>query len=285
MVDTQPLMRYTNPGAFGSMLIEENHEYSDSIRNEKLKVSEIFTSLQGEGLYLGTPAVFLRLAVCNMHCWYCDTKYTWLYNARVLETIKSDIRRLGVQAPTDLKIYDSGKEIKEMTVEDMERELCASNQNHLVLTGGEPMLQQRTLIPLLRKLKEQRDFFIEVETSGTVKPGLEILPWVDQWNVSPKLESSGNSQMREKPEVLGLFGKLPNTIFKFVVQSLTDLEEIKLLVKRYEIANSRVMLMPEGTETRILNERTAWLLKACDDMGYRYSTRLHILIWGNKRGV
>lgn len=283
----QPLTRYTNPGVFGSLLIEEDYKNSGSIRNEKLKVSEVFTSIQGEGPYSGTPAVFLRLAVCNMHCWYCDTKYTWLFNRRILETVKSDIKRLGVEAPTDLDIYDSEKEIEEMPLEELEIELSNSNQNHLVLTGGEPMLQQRALIPLLLELrKKDKDFFIEVETSGTVKPSSDILPLVDGWNVSPKLENSGNTTLgREKPEVLRLFGKLPNAVFKFVVQSLSDLEEIRVLVDRYGIVHSRVMLMPEGTEAGILNERSAWLLKVCNDAGYRFSTRLHILLWGNKRGA
>ncbi len=285
MVVTQPLMRYTNPGVFGSLLIEEDQKNTDIVSNKKLEVSEIFTSVQGEGPCSGTPAVFLRLAVCNMHCWYCDTKYTWLYNAKILEMVRSDIGRLGVRDPNDLSIYDPEKEIKEMTLEEVELELFECNQNHLVVTGGEPMLQQRALIPLIRKLRKKKDFFIEVETSGTVKPTLEILSLVNEWNVSPKLESSGNSPAREKPEVLRLFGKLPNAIFKFAVQSLNDLDEIKLLVDRYEVAASRVMLMPEGTETGILSERTAWLLRACNDRGYRFSTRLHILLWGNKRGV
>jgi len=255
--------------------------------NERLRVSEIFTSLQGEGPYSGTPAVFLRLAFCNMHCWYCDTKYTWLFHEKLLRRVISDTKGSGVIPPPDLIVYDKEREVKEMALGDIASELLKSNQRHLVVTGGEPMLQQSALIPLITRLKEKsgRNYFVEVETSGTVKPFLEMQLLIDEWNVSPKLESSGNTSARERPEVLRLFANLPDAIFKFVVQSSEDLREIKSLVERYSIPSARVMLMPEGTDPQILKERSAWLLKVCNETGYRFSSRLHILMWGNKRGV
>ena len=154
------------------------------------------------------------------------------------------------------------------------------------------MLQQSALILLLQQLKrkkaENNDYlFVEVETNGTAKPLPGIVPLVDHWNVSPKLSSSGNAAptIRERSEVLRFFGKLPNVVFKFVVQSMEDLKEIENLAKKCDIAPSKITLMPEGTEAQILNERSTWLMKVCEDVGYQFSTRLHILLWGNKRGT
>ena len=252
-----------------------------------LAVSEIFSSLQGEGPYSGTPAAFLRLAFCNLHCWFCDTKYSWLFHQKLLNTVKGDLERLGVKAsPADLIVHERSKEATEMAVEEVKTELLKTGKDHLVITGGEPMLQQSALFPLIQDLKSNRDFFIEVETSGTLAPNFGMREAVDAWNVSPKLESSGNpSSLREKPRVLTLFSELANATFKFVVQTPEDLREVEGLVERYSIPRNRVMLMPEGTDAGTLQERSAWLLKACSDSGFRFSSRLHILLWGNKRGV
>ena len=111
-----------------------------------MKVSEIFSSIQGEGLNAGKQAVFLRLALCNLACEWCDTKYTW-----------------------DWKNYDYASEVKEMSIEQVKADLLKPGVKHLVLTGGEPMLQQGELWPLLQSLKET-GFFIEIETNGTLLP-------------------------------------------------------------------------------------------------------------------
>ena len=101
---------------------------------------EIFHSLQGEGVSLGMPCVFLRLALCNLRCTWCDTKYTW-----------------------DWKNYQYDREIMNLEPEEVARRILAYDCPHLVLTGGEPTLQSSQAAPLLRSLRE-RDFFIEVET-------------------------------------------------------------------------------------------------------------------------
>ncbi len=262
-------------------------ESLSATEERKLRVSEIFSSVQGEGPSLGTPAVFLRLAICNLHCWYCDTKYTWLYNSKALERVQSEIKRLGVeQPPADLKVYNVDEEAKEMTLNQVFDEVSRSNLHRMVLTGGEPMLQQKALVPLLRALKERADFLVEVETSGTIMPQHDMISLVDQWNVSPKIESSGNPlNAREKSSVLSLFSRLPNAYFKFVVQSAIDMNEIEILSNRYHLEHSRVFLMPEGTEPGVLKERSGWLSTACHDKSYRFTTRLHIFLYGNKRAT
>ena len=270
------------------------------LRAEKMKplmVSEILASIQGEGINLGAPSVFLRLAVCNLHCWYCDTKYTWLYNEKLLQTVKSDLNRLGIQgdqSPGDLRVYDRSEEAHEMSIEEAESRIQTSGINRLVVTGGEPMLQQLHLIPLFERLKfrrsgEKNQFYIEIETNGSIKPAKEIIHFVDQWNVSPKLESSGNPRSsREKEESVKVFASLPNSYFKFVVASQTfdqDLREIEELAVRFGIQPGKILLMAEGTDASILKDRTQVLSKVCEKSGYRVTPRLHILLWGNRRGT
>jgi 7-carboxy-7-deazaguanine synthase len=257
-------------------------------KQDSLIVSEIFKSVQGEGACLGAPTVFLRLAVCNLHCWYCDTKYTWMYTAKTLEEVRRDMSRLGIaKEPGDLKVYSLAEETKTLQVKDALDKILEYGIDHLVVTGGEPLLQQQPLASLLSKLKATRsNFFVEIETNGSVRASEALLGLVDQWNVSPKLESSGNSNFsREKKECMNSFAPLGNSYFKFVVQTKDDLDEVESLVRRYSVKPSKVILMPEGTEASILRERTIWLSEICESRGYRLTPRLHILLWGNKRGT
>ena len=263
---------------------------------QNLLLSEIFSSVQGEGTNLGAPSVFLRLATCNLHCWYCDTKYTWMYSEKMLQTVKADLSRLGVEVskiPQDLKVYDLSSEAQQTPVDEVARKVAESGINHLVITGGEPMLQQEQLVQLLRLLEgiggKGRDFYVEMETNGTVRPSEKILPFIDQWNVSPKLESSGNSAFaREKGEALKSYVFLPNSFFKFVVSKECfekDLLEIESFASRFGILPARIILMAEGTDASTLRNQTALLSKICEKRGYRLTPRLQILLWGNKRGT
>ena len=227
-----------------------------------MKVSEIFSSIQGEGLNAGKQAVFLRMALCNLACEWCDTKYTW-----------------------DWKNYDYANEVKEMSLQQVRTDLLKHGVKHLVLTGGEPMLQQRDLLPLLESLKEA-GFFIEVETNGTLTPTSEMTKVVDQWNVSPKLENSGNSSsLREKPDCYRFFKQLRNALFKYVICTHEDLEEVEMLAKRYGIPDGKIMLMPQARTREDLVERTRWLKHESSQRNYLFSTRLQVERWGDRRGV
>ena len=206
----------------------------------------------------------------------------------MLNQVTSDMERVGAkQQLPDLKVYDQKTEIKEMDIEEVEKKISSYGINHLVLTGGEPMLQQIALASLLKRLKQRvKPLFVEMETSGTVKPIQEIMPLIDQWNVSPKLEYSGNiRETREKAGCLQFFSRLPETFFKFVIHDPRDVIEVEELVRRYSIDPSKVLLMPEGLNSSVLQERSTWLSKICKDRGYRLATRLHILLWGNVRGT
>lgn len=200
-----------------------------------MQVSEIFYSIQGEGPNIGKPAIFLRLAGCNLRCSWCDSKFTWEMN--------------------------SGSQI---SISDILKEIQKYPCNHLVITGGEPLLQQDELAQLLPKLKS---YFIEIETNGTVKPKLKV----DQYNCSPK---TTNPQKFPK-----------NTFYKFVVNKKSDLTRIKSIISRHRIPKDQVLLMPQGINKLELAKRSKWLIELCKLENLRFCPRLHINIWGNKRKV
>jgi organic radical activating enzyme len=228
---------------------------------------EIFASIQGEGVTCGVPSVFVRLALCNLGCTWCDTAYTW-----------------------DWAQFDRKAEIVTLDVADvLHRATCqgggsASGTHNVVITGGEPLLQQSGLAPLATALRAA-GLRVEVETNGTIQPAPQLAEHVDQWNVSPKLTTSGNRpELREVPDALSWFAECPVAYFKFVVVEPADVDEVASLASRYGIPNERVLLMPEGTSPETLAARAAWLVPRCQELGYRFGTRLHIVLWGNQRG-
>jgi 7-carboxy-7-deazaguanine synthase len=223
---------------------------------------EIFHSIQGEGIYAGRPAVFLRLALCNLACVWCDTRYTW-----------------------DWGHHDREKEMVVLSPADAEQAIGRFGCRSLVVTGGEPMLQQTELVGLLERLKSV-GFWIEVETNGTILPDERLPGVIDHWSVSPKLESSGNPpSLREKPEAYRVFSRLPSAHFKYVVDTPDDVAEVGRLSARYEIPRGRIALMPQATGSAALLEKSRWLADTCRSEGFLFSTRLQVLLWGNRRGV
>ena len=222
---------------------------------------EIFHSLQGEGPTIGTPSVFLRLATCNLACTWCDTKYTW-----------------------DWQHFSFQKEVALLDPEQVQERILEFGCPHLVITGGEPLLQQGELAPVVAELN-RRGFYCEVETNGTISPTPDLVRDISQWNVSPKLQNSGNAtDRRELPEVLSAFSRLPNAFFKFVVVSPGDVAEVCALRDKYGLPGERIILMPEGRTQAVINSRSPWVSEACVREGFRFTTRLHILLWGDERG-
>ena len=222
---------------------------------------EIFASIQGEGVSLGVPSTFVRLSLCNLQCDFCDTKYTWQWTR-----------------------YDPRVEIARLDVAEIVRRVEATAPRNVVITGGEPLLQQDALVPLAAALKAGGRH-IEVETNGTIAPCAALAASIDQWNVSPKLANSGNAPAkREVADALAWFARQPDAYLKFVVAVPPDLDEVRALVARHAVPAERVLLMPEGTSAEVLAARSGWLAERCTALGYRYTTRLHILLWGDKRG-
>ena len=149
------------------------------------------------------------------------------------------------------------------------------------------MLQQQALAGLMQILRGQNSAMrFEVETNATRLPTPAFEALIDQYNVSPKLENSGNPRtLREKANVLSYFSNSAKANFKFVLAGENDLKEVLYLVERYGIAKEKVWLMPEGNTAEILSERRRWLVELCKRYGFWYSDRLHIHIWGAKKGV
>lgn len=224
-----------------------------------MRISEIFYSIQGEGTNTGKPAIFLRLAGCNLRCVWCDSKFTW-----------------------------STKSGKQMNTGQIIKVIKKYPCKHLVITGGEPLIQQARIKKLLKKLNENSSkktksdkYFIEIETSGSLKPQINEL--IDQYNCSPKLSNSKNRPINYR----ALLAKFPKekTYYKFVVDKKSDLREIRKFIKDHKLPKDKIILMPQGiTKTDIL-KRGKWLAEICKKENWRLSTRLHIELWGNKRGT
>ena len=225
-----------------------------------MKISEIFESIQGEGTNAGKSAIFLRTAECNLKCTWCDTKYTW-----------------------DWKNFDYAKEVKEISIEEIRRELEQFSNRHLVITGGEPLMQQDDLAELLTFLKPK--FYVEIETNGTILPNNALSILVDQWNVSPKTSNSGNPlELCDVNESYTFFSKQKNCYFKYVIESESDLIEISTLIDKYGLKKDRVLLMTQASTKEEMNvrEKTVFFMSKKNNLGF--SPRMHVSKWGNQRG-
>jgi 7-carboxy-7-deazaguanine synthase len=216
-----------------------------------VRVSELFTSIQGEGPSVGTPSVFVRLQGCTVGCAWCDTKYSW------------DARRGD-----------------ELTFETLLQRVKDAGAQNVVVTGGEP-LEHPAFVPLVSGLSAL-GLRIEVETAGTqVPPGLTV----DQWNVSLKLTHSGVPvERRLRPEAIERFRDL-GAWFKFVVGDERDLDEVLAIQARHGLASERILLMPLGMLREEQQALMPRVVEWCRRYGFRFSPRLHILIWGPRRGV
>jgi 7-carboxy-7-deazaguanine synthase len=226
-------------------------------------------TLQGEGRSQGKATMFLRLGLCNLDCAWCDTPYTWDW------TGKNGVK------------YDKTKELFRITPPEIRAWAlhAATNYNvrRVVVTGGEPLLQQRRLAPLFVDLVND-GIAVEVETNGTVIP-CEDIQDVCQFNVSPKLSSSGVSkQLAFDVDALKVLAECDST-FKFVVSDEVDLMDVDTFLSLVPLTAQRVHLMPEGrTRTEIL-DKLPWLFDVCATRGWNLSPRLHVLAFNDKRGV
>jgi organic radical activating enzyme len=241
--------------------------------------AEIFYTLQGEGVSVGVPAVFVRVSLCNLHCVWCDTDHTWNFVGTPWTHEKDGLP--GYQK------HCKEEAIIEMDAAEIALEVRKYRCRHVVLTGGEPLLQEEGLGQLIAELrKDGGDWFFEMETNGTRLPGDALMAEVGQFNVSPKLENSGvAANLREKPEVIRGLVECGKAWFKFVVEKEEDLAEVMALVERSRIPMNRVILMPEGRNVAEIDKVAPWLAERCRDLGVRMSDRLHVRLWGDRRGV
>lgn len=209
---------------------------------------EIFYSLQGEGPRTGTPAVFLRLSGCNLHCSWCDTRYSWLSGCELSEA----------EVAARVLSYD-----------------CSS----LVITGGEPLLQAADIENLLALLPAE--MHVEVETNGTLPPTPVLAERVNQWNVSPKLAHSGNSpEQAICPAALADFVATERAWFKFVVSSEEDWPAIAAL----NLPQQRIILMPCAATRADLTAARPIVAELCLRHRVRLGDRLHVVLWDDEKG-
>lgn len=228
-----------------------------------MRIAEIYASRQGEGLLTGTPSVFVRASGCNLRCSFCDTPFTsW--------------------AP----------EGEDFSVDEIVAKAVSFDVEHVVITGGEPMLFAE-MVPLTQQLQHLGKH-ITIETAGT----LSLPVYCDLMSISPKLSNSTPSDARAghwsarherdryRPEVIRDLVERYEHQIKFVVATPEDVMEVREYLSRFpEIEAERVLLMPEGIERDRLGSVEKWLRPACAELGFRFCPRMHIEWYGNKRGV
>jgi organic radical activating enzyme len=219
---------------------------------QKLRISELFLSLQGEGPSAGTPAHFLRLQGCDVGCSWCDTKYSW--------------------------DASGGREVDLDELWEHARALGAAPL--LVVTGGEP-LQHPSLAAVLEAALVHWPR-VEVETSG-IAPPPRSHPRL-YYNVSPKMPSATPRASETWAHTKAWLAE-PRATFKIVVAGDLDLEHFMSWQREHAVPNQRIMLMPEGMTAEVLRERGLWLAAFCLGHGLRMSPRLHVWLWGARRGV
>ncbi len=226
-----------------------------------MKFSELFHTIQGEGQLIGVPSVFFRTSYCNLRCVWCDTPYTSWH-------------------PED----------RDITVAESVAAITQYRCKHVVITGGEPFIQTQALIELCRELDAQ-GHHITIETNATrfAKVDAHLI------SMSPKLRNSNPSaddrffnrheRGRIRPDVIRKFLDAYPCQVKFVVDTPEDLAEIRALQTDIRIPAETILLMPQGTTPTALEQKQRWLVDLCKENGYRYSPRVHVDIWGDKRGV
>lgn len=232
------------------------------VKMNKAPISEMFTSIQGEGKSLGLPSTFIRFWGCNLRCRFngyeCDTPYAVYKKDNV----------------TDKTVYEIKTFIERMGL------------RNVVFTGGEPLLYQDFMIKLMNKLVGEYHYTFEIETNGTLPLKKELISFISSFNISPKLNSSNQA-----PEVkierinyvaLDTYPEYKST-FKFVVKSIDDMPEVLDLNKRYP--KFKVYLMPMGDNRENLIKSSKEVADLCLRYKFRFSPREHIMIWNKERGV
>jgi organic radical activating enzyme len=250
--------------------------------SNKIAVSEYFYSLQGEGRTMGIPAIFLRLTGCNLMCggygvekdgilrdgasWVCDTIAVWIKGTTY-----------------------SFEELVDLLNQKINFIQRLNEGVHLVITGGEPLLQQNRIVSFLEYL--ERNYackpILEIETNATIVPSVELDSMVHYWNTSPKLKNSGMPEKeRIKAEALSFFYENSKTMFKFVISEFADWEEIKTdFIDTVLVKKEQIVLMPAADSLENLLKKNQLVAEICIQHQIRMCTRLHVEIWNQLTGV
>jgi 7-carboxy-7-deazaguanine synthase len=226
-----------------------------------MRIAEIFHSIQGEGRLTGVPSVFVRTSGCNLRCWFCDTPYTsW------------------------------NPEGEERSVDSLVDEVTAIQCDHVVITGGEPMLV-KDVTELATRLKGAGKH-ITIETAGTVDLDVPA----DLMSISPKRANSTptpetgwaerHDARRHRPEVIRRLTTDYDYQLKFVVDQPADVDDVAEYLREFpHIDAGKVYLMPQAIDRGPHAEKCGWLSEAAAKRGWQLCRRLHIELFGNKRGT
>lgn len=234
---------------------------------------EVFHSLQGEGPAAGRPSVFVRLSGCNLYCRWCDTPYTWNWEGTTF--VHQDTRK-----------YRKKDEQSRLALAELIALIDAFDCHNLVLTGGEPLAQMEALTALCTTLRQAADYTIDTETNATLIPTPALDAQISRYVCSPKLANADMpAKQRLKAKALHWFAQSTRADFKFVIEGERDLAEVEALVTGYGIARERVYLMTQAVTAVALQKQEQWLAATCLQHGYRFSDRLHLKLYGSKRGV
>ena len=238
-------------------------------QKDTITYSEIFHSIQGEGSFMGIPSIFFRTSGCNLRCHWCDTPYT---------SFQPENKKIEILEAADL--------------------ITAYDCKYVVITGGEPLIQPDKILSLCTLLT-QRDRHITIETNGT-KYVKGIGVFCDLMSISPKLSDSGPKIEQVKTDRwikkhdkdrldIGTLSKLINNTscqFKFVVSNEVHIDEIEALQTILpNLSDNLIYLMPEGRTAKEIQDKQEFVVNTCIEKGWNYSDRLHVRIWGDKRGV
>lgn len=225
-----------------------------------IKINEVFYSIQGEGKNIGCPSVFIRVAGCNKHCPWCDTKYSWKEGAD--------------HTPKQLSEVVSNR--------------SATPTSNLVITGGEPFMQAEAVCEFLDYISTDNYPLIEVETNGTIF-NKELVQRVDQINISPKIENDKIDMPEENIKDFMLWENETDICWKFVVDNREEVTIVTDFVLQNDILRwdernqVNIYLMPKG---EIFNQdKYLEIANLCLEFGCIFAPRLHNIIWGKKRGV
>lgn len=227
----------------------------------KLNLSESFASIQGEGKTIGVPSVFWRFQYCGGTCVFCDTAEVWK-------------KGTAYTYPELFKLFlDAGY-----------FRLLDARTHHLIITGGDPLIQQKQIVGFMRYCEQQGEpvgqWFIECENQAELMPSPEFCELIDLWNISPKLANSGMSVgKRIKPDVIRRHVNFHNAIFKFPVATEADMAEVLEFQRSFSIQSGRIYLMPICS-TRVQHEEVGAIVAACAmRYGFRFSARLQVVLW------
>lgn len=247
-----------------------------------LGVSEIFYSLQGEGEFIGTPSVFLRLGGCNLRCSGFGNQYT---GSTIIGC--DSIYAANAKFSKEWKFYENAQELI------FEIQSLSDVNFDIVITGGEPTLQFGNPI-LLETIEHflQKGHRISVESNGSVDFRFDEVLKELYFTLSVKLSNSGEPiDRRIKPSVIqNIIDNAKNVVFKFVLNAKmcedgSAISEIKDLLSKLNLKNNRIYLMPQGVSVEELDKNIQKIYPLCLQEGFCLSDRIHIRIWGDKRGV